>query len=380
MSRIQPVGKIRSFIKRPDEMAVSYSTGKYYPGLKVYAAAFYYPDDKLSSTRLPFVHDMVVPTNIFFKVLTVVEHKRVEGTYGGCDTDVYILEDENKVQYYEQTGHFALNSSDEKIIEAALDKDKEVPTRFTAVPDLYERMVQGIVTLSEEEKKTRSLPWFSTRKLEVKTNEEIHTRLRALTEFVKRFEEEFEKQTQMHIGSKDHRKWPQLKLAVIKESQYDIYLEQYKPVSVELIQLAQRCARFKVDYKKPIRDGYYYRTFGKGRVEKLRMYGRDKGKGSSFYGKMKYCSLPGRRETIAPGSYLGSYYVSDFAASACAYKFNSKTTELMTRLKDVTPFEFAVMLRNEEDSAESYASFMTNLDYENYLMEQERRIWLERSY
>ena len=40
--RVQPMGKLRSFVKRAPEQSVSNSTGRYFPGQELYGITFSY--------------------------------------------------------------------------------------------------------------------------------------------------------------------------------------------------------------------------------------------------------------------------------------------------------------------------------------------------
>ena len=72
--RVQPMGKLRSFVKRAPEQSVSNSTGRYFPGQELDGIAFSYASKDMSSYRTPMLWDNEYPSGIHILKMRVTEH------------------------------------------------------------------------------------------------------------------------------------------------------------------------------------------------------------------------------------------------------------------------------------------------------------------
>ena len=138
----------------------------------------------------------------------------------------------------------------------------------------------------------------------------------------------------------------------------------YKPADKEIVDLARQCKKYKVNHKKRILPGLYYRIlFKNGSLVKklIEIKGYVKGEKKQHGSEIKKYAYNYLVKDNKKVSGVGYYFASDFARYADAYKYNSKTKELVKLLEKATAFDYYVAISGNSDNVNNFI-YMKNME------------------
>jgi hypothetical protein len=397
--RIQPTGKLRSFVKRAAEQAMSSSTGRYYPGQELYGIAFSYESKDMSSYRAPMLHDTEYPSAIHILKLVVTHHHRVPNEYDDkpnptLDNDGYLLMDTRDrvfTNQYPRASYGQLSDTGNRVFteDVKIDFDerfkteKNDPVEYILITDVYSDICKGIrdITrkLNEDFNPRRSYQGLDFSKLWEKRKSLDSLRIE--------IEEKF---TELTKGKALYAK-PRFRGAflhgAIADTKQEALAAMYVPVMSRhaLVALVKKIKSRRVDSRKRILPGNYIRIYsnmdnGRLNFEHVLLGGYQSRAeyGRSRHGKANHTpSVPGRYRMIyaKPNSTVKALkdgygcFASDMAGSGVLLRVNADVQMLQKEFGKlhVTGFELGVLFKGWPDTQERFVEYMEDLEHNRYM-------------
>ncbi len=398
--RGQPMGKLRSFVKRPAEYGVSSSTGRYSPGQELYGIAFSYRSKKMSSIGAPMLWDEEYPSAIHFIKLKVTEHHRVPNEFDEkqeptLDCDGYKLVDEKGRVFLNQFPRASYgqitDNGDRQFREdwkgdfnERFKTDKEDPSEFTLLTEMFATIAKGIRDLEREMAKSYKPGKYSQGITYYKLQLRAHTLRKLKAEIEARFTEKFENKV-VYAVPRLHGTFFNGKIA---NDQREAWLDQFVPVSTkrELVEAFKKLKRHVVDHRVRLLPGFYTRFYsdtetGVVHDEPVRVGGfqsrKEKKRGRHSKAKWTY-QYKGRYRSVWTGSssekeLKGSRgsYITDMAQSgiliancAALYNFQKEMAKC-----GATGFEMKVLFKGWPDTAERYLEYRMSQEHAVHMNE-----------
>ena len=398
--RVQPMGKVRSFIKRVPEQSVSNSTGRYYPGQELYGISFSYKSKNISSYRSPMLWDDDYPSDIHIIKLTVKEHHKVPNQYDEepepiKDCDGYLLIDTRDRVFTNQyphasygqisdTGNRLFTEDVKSDFDERFKNDCVDPIQYILITDAYANICKGIRDINKylNEKYRESVLFQGLRYDDLYKK---HTNLERLR---KEIEDKFMAVSNGKvIYAKDMFGGAFMK-GCITDTIEEAWADMYVPVmsNHELVEAVKKVKRYRVDPRKRVLPGFYKRIYtnlytGNICIESYLLGG--------YVSFEKYRSRHGKpihTPSLIPARYRSIYsvykrlpkitlknstgcYISDMAYSGIllANSTDVQNLRLLFAKHHVTGFELGVLFKGWPDTKERFIKYMEDKAFFNYI-------------
>lgn len=386
--RVQPMGKVRSFIKRVPEQSVSQSTNPYYIGQEFYGIAFSYKNKDRSSYSLPMVWDDEYPSITHILKLTIKEQRVVANESNTKPEpskylDNYLLEDERGRIFCINRANIFIENIDDNF-EERLKTDKKDPSEYILITDLYAKVCSG----------ARCLTRLLTENLDTdNTLQDLHygaalNKKRLGLEFLR---EEIENKFAIISGGKviyaKSRFRDIFMKGCIANTTEEAWGDMYVPVMTdhELVKEVKKVKRYRVNPRKRVLPGFYIRIYSSTPTGYLNFESSILGGYESFeryrgrHGKPIYTPKVTGRYRLISSNQKGRLketlknshgcFISDQAHSSIllANSTDVQNLRLVLAKHHVTGFELGVLFKGWPDTKERFIKYMEDKAFFNYI-------------
>lgn len=407
--RVQPMGKFRSFIKRPPEQGMSSSTGRYFPGQELYGIAFSYQDENMSCTSLPLLWNDKYPSKIHLVKLTVSQHHKVPDCYDErkppeLSCDGYHLVGTNGRTYtnqfptasYGQLTDTADRIFTEEVAEGGwkerLERDAEDPSRYMLVTSVFADVTKGIRDIRRKMKEIHQ-PKKHSQTIQYY---EFQRKLNQLEKLQEDIRHEVLKQFEVCIYAKARFRGSFFEGKIAKD-QHEAWGDLFVPVHSKhaLIAAFKKVKRYVVDHRERCLPGFYTRLYGDHENGQIHMEGnfiggfqsrKEKKRGrhsksawsTQHKGRYRqYFTESGFRRSLRQGF---GCFITDMARSSVLLAHSADVEEFKRVLAatDATGFELGVLFKGIPDTKEAFVSYMIDQAQNRALEEMSRQ--MDRDY
>lgn len=347
--------------------------------------------------------DEEYPTAIHFIKLKVTEHHRVPNQYDDkpeptLDCHGYKLVDEKGRVFLNQFPRASYgqttDNGDRQFCEdwkgdfsERLKTDKEDPSEFTLLTEMFATIAKGVRDLEREMAKIIK----PKRYIQDETYRRLETRARALKKLMAEIEEKFTEKFEGKVVYAAPRLRGTYLKGIIANDQTEAWLGQFVPVSSkrDLVEAYKKVKRYVVDHRVRLLPGFYTRFYAdaetgvvhntpqriggfqsrkekkRGRHSKAKWYGDSLGRyravwtGSTFEKELKGSN----------GSYISDLARSGIliASSAALHNFQKEMGKC-----DATGFEMGVLFKGWPDTAERYLQYRESRAHAAFMNEMQR--------